>query len=447
MSFDRIRRALEKASDTRSLIIESGALGQVGTVFKEAFGDKKAVVVADTITFEVAGRAVQARLAEREAAPPVIFPGQPVLYAEFENVLELENRLKELDAIPVAVGSGTINDLTKLASHRLRRPYMVVATAASMDGYAAFGAAITSNGFKQTMACPAPRAILADLEVLSAAPDHMNARGYGDLLGKITAGADWLLADALEVEALEPFSWSLVQDSLREWTGQPAKLRAGESQAISNLFEGLVMSGLAMQSIKSSRPASGTEHHFSHLWEMEALGYGKTEYPHGYKVGIGTIAATAFYRQLLARDLTRLDIDNLCESWPSRQEVEQQVRNAHDIPRVVENAVAESLAKYITADQLRQRLTLLVERWPELREKLAAQLLTPEEVQELLRQAGCPARPSEIGVDLRRLHQSYFKARQIRSRYTVLELAYETGQLEECAAELFAPEGFWQKNS
>ncbi len=97
----------------------------------------------------------------------------------------------------MAVGSGSLNDIVKRAAHEAGRPYLSVATAASMDGYTAFGAAITKDGYKQTMTCPAPRAVLADLEVLAGAPPAMTASGYGDLLGKVTAGADWLVADAL----------------------------------------------------------------------------------------------------------------------------------------------------------------------------------------------------------------------------------------------------------
>src|SRR5206468_6411595 len=107
-----------------------------------------------------------------------VFPGTPTLYADYENVLTLERKLRGTDAIPLVVGSGTLNDLTKLASYRVGRQYLCVGTAASMDGYTAFGAAITKDGFKQTIACPAPRALLADLNILVVAPSQMNATGY-----------------------------------------------------------------------------------------------------------------------------------------------------------------------------------------------------------------------------------------------------------------------------
>ena len=445
MDYQRMEAALREASDTRTVMIGTGVLEKVEQAYRQSFGHARAIVVADSNTYRVAGRLVVERLqaAGIAQAEPIIFPGQPPLYADFENVLALEKQLRSSDTIAVAVGSGTINDLTKLASERVGRPYMVVGTAASMDGYSAFGAAITKDGFKQTMNCAAPRGVVADLEILTAAPPHMNSTGYGDLLGKISAGADWILADALEIEPIDPLPWSLVQDRLREWTGQPTALHVGDPAAIQNLFEGLIMSGVAMQISKSSRPASGSEHRFSHLWEMEALGYGQEAYPHGFKVGIGTLAALALYEQVLAYDMNRVDIEARCRTWPSRDEIAESVRQLHMIPPVAENAVAESLAKYITPDELRVRLTTLRSQWPLIHQRLTTQLLPAQTVRAMLQAAGCPTDPTEIGVSMAHLRESYTLARTIRSRYTVLDLVHETGILDECLDVMFAPGGFW----
>lgn len=445
MSKERINAALRGASDTRRVEIGPGALAAAEQVFAECFGDQPAVLVADENTFAVAGRAADERLraAGRAVHPPIVFPGAPALYADFDSVLALEGRLGALDAVPVVAGSGTLNDLTKLAAHRLGRPYMCIGTAASMDGYTAFGAAITKGGFKQTMACPAPRALLADLDVLAGAPAARNATGYGDLLGKITAGADWLLADALEIEPIDARAWPLVQDLLRAWTGQPEQLRAGEPAAIEALFEGLTMAGVAMQISSSSRPASGCEHRFSHLWEMQALGYGHPAIAHGFKVAVGTIAGAALYERVLARDLAQIDVDALCRAWPSREQVEFGVLRGHDTQALAESAVEETLAKYITPAQLRERLLLIKRRWPEIRARLAGQLMPAAQLRDMLAAAGCPVEPAAIGISLGRLRQSYWLARTIRSRYTVLDLVYETGVLDTCLAELFGPGGYW----
>jgi glycerol-1-phosphate dehydrogenase [NAD(P)+] len=446
MNDQRINAALGDATDTRQVVIGDGVLGSVGDVFGQGFGDRPAVVIADGNTWRVAGGRVQRHLeaAGRTTVEPYLFPPNTFVYAEYGNIEKLREALRAHDAIPVAVGSGSLNDIVKRASHELERPYMSVATAASVDGYTAFGAAITRQGHKQTMTCPAPRVVLADLDVLATAPADMTASGYGDLLGKVTAGADWLLADALEVERLDPRVWSLVQGPLREAVGRPAELAGGDRQAMGSLVEGLMMSGLAMQAHGSSRPASGAEHQFSHLWEMEGLGHDRRPpLSHGFKVGLGSIAIAALYERILERDLAVLDIEALRGAWPTLDEVEEAVAAAHTTPGLDEAAVEETLAKYIDADQLGQRLVLLRERWPALRERLGEQLRPAARLRDMLRVAGCPTSPAEIGLRRSAFKETYQRAQMIRRRYTILDLAAETGLLGECVDALFAPGGFW----
>ena len=446
MHDERIRSALRDATDTRDVLIGPGALGEIDGAVARIAGDRPAVVVADETTWRVAGERVQARLeaAGRATAEPYVFPPGPFVNAGYGNVERLRDALAAHDAVPVAVGSGTLNDLAKRAAHELGRPYLTVATAASMDGYTAFGASIARDGYKQTMGCPAPRAVVADLEVLASAPATMTASGYGDLLGKVTAGADWLVADALGVEPVDRRIWSLVQGPLRDAIGRPVELAAGEQAAMDGLIEGLVLSGLAMQAHASSRPASGAEHQFSHLWEMEGLGQELAPpLSHGFKVGVGSVAVAALYERLLDRDLGAVDAEALGDAWPSREQVEAAVRAAHTTPGLDVGAVTESLAKHPGPDELARRLGLLRQRWPALRERLATQLLPAGRLAGMLRAAGCPTGPSELGLSGQALRDTYRRARMIRRRYTVLDLAAETGLLDECVDELFAPGGFW----
>ena len=444
----RIKAALRVATDTQHVNIGAGALASVPGVFRESFGGSPAVVVADGSTFEAAGKEVQRRLegAGLTMIEPYVFPAEPPLYAEYGNIEKLRGSLREHDAIPVAVGSGTINDIVKRSAHECERPYMCVATAASMDGYTAFGASIQKDGLKQTLSCPAPRAVVADLEVLKHAPEDMTASGYADLLGKVTSGADWLVADALEVEKIHPVGWSLVQDHLRGWTDSPAELR-GDQGSTERLMEGLILSGLGMQFYQSSRTASGAEHQFSHLWEMEGLGQGEghrgTPLSHGFKVGVGTVAIAALYDLVLERDLGDIDIETLRDSWPTRKAMERSVRAQHTSPDLERGAVEQTLAKHISAGELAQRLDLLRDVWPGLREKVRVQLMQAEQIRERLQAAGCPTGPIEIGLRWEDFEATYSRARTIRKRYTILDLAFEIGILEECVDELFAPDGFW----
>ncbi|MDQ6949602.1 MAG: sn-glycerol-1-phosphate dehydrogenase [Actinomycetota bacterium] len=449
MNTERIQAALRNATDTADVVIGAGVLSSVDEMFGRSFGEQSAVVVADENTFKVAGKEVLQHLqaAGRRTVDPYIFPGRPTLHAEYPHIEKLGESLRTHDAIPVAVGSGSLNDIVKRASYECKRRYMTVGTAASMDGYTAFGAAITKEGYKQTMTCPAPRAMLADLDIMRNAPPRMTSSGYADLLGKVPAGADWLVADALEIEKVNAPVWSLVQGPLRHATGSPAELHAGDEQALGSLIEGLIMSGLAMQAAASSRPASGAEHQFSHLWEMEGLGYhDEPPLSHGFKVGVGSIAIAALYEQVLRRDLSSLNVEALVSAWPSWEEVEQAVRAAHKTPGLDKAAIVETHTKYITADKVAQRLTLLRERWPQLRKRIEEQLMTADQLRAMLGAAGCPTHPSEIGLNLSDLKDTYHRSRMIRRRYTVLDLATEAGILNECVDELFAPGGFWARD-
>ncbi len=298
--------ALAAARDTRCLEIGAGVNTSTPRVFRQQFGARPAVIVADVNTYGAAGQTVAE--AFRAAGYPMLDPfvfRAPDLYAEHRFALELESALRSHKAIPVAVGSGTVNDLTKLASHRTERPYMCVGTAASMDGYTAFGASITYEGSKQTFQCPAPTAVVADLDVVCAAPGEMNSWGYADLIAKVPAGADWIVADALGAEPMNEQAWAIVQGRLRELVADPAGVRGRKPAAIGRLVEGLMLSGFAMQSAQASRPASGAEHQFSHLWDMQHHTHNGHAPSHGFKVGIATLATTALYERLLAKDLGR----------------------------------------------------------------------------------------------------------------------------------------------
>lgn len=445
----RIAEALREGTDTQQVVIGEGVLESVADVFERSFEDSPALVVADENTWQVAGNAVNGSLqtSGRQVMEAFVFPGQPTLHADYENIEPLTASLRRHRAIPVAVGSGTINDVAKRAAHECDRPYMNVATAASMDGYTSFGASITKDGFKQTMECSAPRALVADLAVLLNAPARMTSSGYADLLAKITAGADWILADALEIEPIQRKAWSLVQEPLRAATGRPADLHAGDPQAMEGLIEGLVMSGLAMQATSSSRPASGAEHQFSHLWEMEGLGehpeHGEPPLSHGFKVGLGTVSIAALYERVLSRDLAGLDIPAAVRAWPSWEEVERQIRGALGSAGLDDAAVAEARAKYLDGDELARRLELLTDRWSDLSGRVREQLLPADQVRTQLTDAHCPTTPMEIGLGVGRFKESYRRAQMIRRRYTVLDLANETGVLDECVEELFAEDGFW----
>ena len=276
MSTSLIQTALKSATDTKDIVFGHGVLDQMGPMFARLFPGKEVLVVADENTFAAAGEGVVQSLKDAGvpfAQEPYVFPGTPTLYAGYENVEILREYIRPLEnAIVCSIASGTLNDIAKLASGELGRPYMNVCTAPSVDGYAAFGASISKDGFKITRNCPAPVGLVADTEVIAAAPRRLLFTGYGDLIEKIPAGADWIVADELGIEPIDPYVWSLVQGPLRASLDNPAAIGNGDEEAITGLAEGNIMSGLAMQAAQSSRPASGAGHQFSHTWEMEGHG-------------------------------------------------------------------------------------------------------------------------------------------------------------------------------
>ncbi|HEX5445121.1 MAG TPA: sn-glycerol-1-phosphate dehydrogenase [Pirellulales bacterium] len=431
-------RALSAARDTRFVRVEHGACREAGRFFASAFGGASAVIVADSNTFQAAGGAVLESLrgAGIVCDAPFVF-GRDVR-AEFVFVEKLQAALGATASLPVAVGSGTINDLTKLAAHRLGRPYLAVATAASMDGYTAFGASITHNGSKQTFECAAPRAVLADLEVIAHAPRAMNASGYADLLAKGAAGADWILADAAGEEPIAPAVWDTVQAQLPAWCASAGGVARGEPDFLRRLVVGLMMSGFAMQAAQSSRPASGAEHQFSHLWDMQHHLHDGVAPSHGFKVGIGTLASLDLYQVLLRRDFARLDVAAAVDAWRSWEQVESRIRVLFGSDALAQKSLEETGAKHPSADALRAQLCRLRDGWPALRTRLERQLLPFRQARALLAEAGCPIRPEQIGISSERLRQSYELAYYIRRRFTVLDFAMRTGMFAEALDEVFA---------
>jgi glycerol-1-phosphate dehydrogenase [NAD(P)+] len=439
-----LAEALSDARETRCIELGREVLGRTPQVFRQQFGSKPALLVADTNTFAAAGKALQdvLRRAGHDCLEPYIF-ADPRLYAEHKHVVALEAVLHGHEAIPVAVGSGTINDLTKLAAHRAGRPYLAVATAASMDGYTAFGASVACQGAKQTLPCPAPVAVVADLDVICAAPAGMNAAGYADLLAKTTAGADWLLADALGVEAIDRKAWNLAQGGVRQALANPTGVRNRDVEAVGHLTEGLIFSGLAMQWAKSSRPASGAEHQFSHLWDMQHHAHQGHIPLHGFKVGIGMLVVAGLYEFLLAQKLDKLDVEWCCAQWPDEAACEASMPGLFDEPALTEVALQESRAKWVAAGCLRRQLETLRRVWPSLKGRLQEQLIPLPELIAMLRAAGAPVEAEEIGISRERLRESVGQAYYLRRRFTVLDLEARCGLLEPALSHLFGPGGPW----
>jgi glycerol-1-phosphate dehydrogenase [NAD(P)+] len=442
-----LERALRDAATTREVTVGHGAHAAVPAIAERCVPGARWMLVADDSTWHAAGSAVQAQLESQGAAtvPPLVMRARPRVKPLFATAELLAEEVRVAGAVPVAVGSGVINDLVKHAAFLAGTPYLCVATAASMDGYASGGAALMQDGFKRTLACPPPLAVLADPGVLAAAPARMAAWGYGDLAGKVVAGADWVLADALGVEAINPGPFGLVQDHLQHWLAEPERLSAREPAALARLIEGLLVSGFAMQAHGNSRPASGSDHQFSHLWEMESLQVGGEAAAHGACVGVGCVAMLALYEWLLARPAAAID-RAVAADEADADILAAEIRAALGTGEVAQAAFQEMEAKRSLGSRT-ARVERFRQAWPELRAALASRRVDAATLQRGLRAAGAAAHPADLGLDLPTLAADYRRARLIRRRYTLLDLLEDLGWLDRAVADLFAPGGFWRRPS
>jgi glycerol-1-phosphate dehydrogenase [NAD(P)+] len=415
-------------------------------MFKQLFPGQKAIIVADENTWEVAGADAQKSLDEAGVVSyeAFVFESED-FYAEWKHVERLKAHLEGLDAVAVAVGSGVINDTVKYVSYLLGRRYMCVGTAASMDGFTAYGSSITKDGNKQTFDCPAPLGFVLDSAIAAQAPKELAASGYADLIAKIPAGADWMIADAVGSEKIDEFAWGLVQDSLKDALSDPAAILAGDVEKTQALADGLLMSGFAMQAIQSSRPASGAEHQYSHCWDMEDLCFEGKHVSHGFKVGIGTLMSTAELEFLLEKDLANLDVEACVEAWKDWDEMEKEIRTVLDgKPGHIARGLEETKGKYVDKDGLRKQLDALKAAWPELSVKIREQIISFEQVKENLKLVGAPYEPEMIGVTRERLRQTVAYIPFMRSRFTNIDVIYRLGLLDEFIDKMFGKGGVWE---
>ena len=415
--------------------IESGAIQRTGNVWKRVIGSRPALIVADANTMQIAGKEAAHSLAIAGIESRFRVLDDP--YPDRALADRLADDVSGGECI-LAVGSGVITDLAKYASYSTDSPYVCLATAASMDGYASFGAPLSDRGFKKTIGCTPPAAVIGDLDIIAAAPGTLTSSGFADLAGKVPAGADWIVADQLGIEPIDDLCYSMVQDYLASALSEHSAVGAGEPGAVRNLFRMLLLVGFAMEMHSSSRPASGADHQIAHVWEMENLTHKGSRVSHGFCVAIGCLASLQLYEWLLERDLSVIDADAVVSSAESMDGKIRRIRAIFDSAEVSDRSIAETKAKHLTESEHRDRLGRIAAAWPELTDRLSGQLIPSEQMREMLSSAGAPTSPVEIGVTGEHMRSAVWTALFIRSRYTVLDLLYETGLLEDAVAEVFA---------
>lgn len=281
--------------DIQAIRVGSGVIQELPGILRD-LGASHIFLVADNYTFEAAGRQVeqlldQAGLAYHKRVFQTETPLVPNEYALGSVLAAMTSQ----DDMLLAVGSGTLNDVTKYVSARTGIPYVIAATAPSMDGYASTVAPTILDGFKTTLPAVYPAAIVADVDILKDAPMPMLTAGFGDIIGKFTSLADWRLSHQLNGEYYCPEVAGVIEAAVETCAANAQALAQREPQAIQAVTEALILSGLAMGMVGVSRPASGAEHQMAHYWEMDALRRGEEHPLHGNAVGVGTVLTASLY--------------------------------------------------------------------------------------------------------------------------------------------------------
>ncbi len=329
-------------------------------------------------------------------------------HADEKAVAVLDGGLHSGCDMLVALGAGTIHDVTRYVAHKRGVPFISMPTAASVDGFVSTVAAMTWNGLKQTFPAVSPVYVLADSNILCDAPFRLTASGVSDLFGKYTAIADWRIANIVTGEyicericEMEMEAVTIVKDSL-------AGLKKSDKQAVEQLMYALLLSGLAMQMVGNSRPASGSEHHLSHLWEMEIIN-GHVDALHGEKVSVGLMLCLERYAQLKNFAVQSYDQDEL-------KSVRGFVKNA-ELFKMLEE-LFESEGKLLLESVDAKRMT---EKASDIRAVIES-LPDPAVMRELLEFCGCKATLTDIGLPEEIKEASLILSPYVRNRLTLMWL-------------------------
>lgn len=289
----------------RSVEIGEGALASLPEV---CAGFSRILLVADSNTYAACGEEADQLLGDSVEARQ-IFAGSRVVIPDEASVAAMEGKLTAGTDLIVGVGSGVINDLCKFVGHRHGIPYVIVATAPSMDGYASAGAAMILGGMKVTPSATPPLAIVADTRVLREAPMDMIRAGYGDIIGKFSCLNDWKLAAYVRGEYFCEAVYDLVMATARRVRGLAAGIAARDGEAVAALMEALVEVGVAMAYVGNSRPASGSEHHLSHFFEITGILKGTPYLPHGTDVAYSSVLTARLREEICRREPARVPFD------------------------------------------------------------------------------------------------------------------------------------------
>ena len=421
--------------DLKILKIGRGAVNALPESMK-AIGVKRPFLVMDKNT-QAAGKIVEGVLDKAGIAyTRFCFPMDGHIVPDEYAIGSLMMAFDPACDVLIAIGRGVINDCCKVAAHATGLPSMVVCTAPSMDGYASNSSAMIRNHVKVSLYNACPLVILADTDIVRTAPDVMLRAGLGDMLAKYIALCEWRISHVVYGDPYCEEIADLMRTSLRKIIAHADGLMKREDAAIEAVIEGLVLSGLAMAFNETSRPASGLEHYFSHLWEMQALETGKPYDLHGIQVGVGTLLTLWLYEKFLLH--TEKPDAKKAREWMASFSQEKWLAQTERIfgaiaPEII--ALEERIHKNDPAWH-EKRLTLILEHWDEFRQVMREELPSYERIHTLMERCGLPLTPAELGQSAQETVDAFVGSRDIRDKYLTSTLLWDLGLMDEAAEAL-----------
>ncbi len=399
-----------------------------------AMGKKRPFVVCDQNTYEVAGRRV-CEILDRAGVEHGLYviPGKRISPAEWEVGSALMHYDPRCDML-LGVGSGVVNDTCKVLAHAIGVPSAIVGTAPSMDGYASNSSSMEVNHVKVSLYNHAPVGILLDSEILAQAPMRMLWAGLGDMVAKYIAVCEWRISHIVTGEFYCESIAQMMRSALKKIVDASDGITKRDPDAIQSIAEGLVVAGMAMAYAEISRPASGLEHYFSHMWEMMALERGVPYDLHGIQVGVGTVLSMKLYRKIRRIQPDRAKAEAHMKAF-SRADWEAQVRRifgktADEIIAIEDKTHKNDPARHA------KRLDNLVNHWDEILKIIDEELPDYDALYQTMAKTGMPMRPSEIDVPMDDVVDAFIGARDIRDKYLSCSFLWDLGLTDEFAEYL-----------
>lgn len=380
---------------------------------------KRIAVVSDTNTHEAMGRRVGKEMRGLGSVDEIVFPGDTV--CDERAIARMADETRHADGV-VVVGSGSLSDTVKYATFKDGRRYASFATAASMNGYAAGTASVTlANGYKASLPAHAPRGVFIDLQVNAAAPVWLPAAGLGDSLCRPTAKVDWLAAHRLLDTSYSETPYDLLVEDEKRMIETAPGLAKHSIEANGHLYRVLVLTGFGNVITGSSHSGSMGEHQVSHWIDMFS-GAAHPGSKHGQQVGVASLAIARLHEELLSLDKPPL-------IKPTKIDETHFIRRYGEA--IGRMCFAEASKKAFDAAGAAKFNARLERVWPELRAELKAAMLPPAEMKNILASAGGPTDATELGLPRDVWRKAMKHARDIRNRWSFLDLADDAGLLDD----------------